>query len=631
MSPRNKLALALLFAALLVTVSMVVAPLSRLVPSQGAPESVSWPLMNANADATNFVQQSQITEQNVGDLSLKWTFPFPTTPSVPGLAVAGAGAISPPLVVNGTVYVVTNFLDVYAINAGSGQVLWTYQPVLNTTGLPLGPLTGHIHGINYYHGDVWVSMPDCSAYGLNATTGVVDVKVSDICANIPGNSGLYAAAQEPPTFDKSTMIWTSAVSEGTDVGRGFVAAYDVSASPANLLWRWYVTPGAGGNPNWDTVECPPTSCHGNVAPVAGDWGAMGYGGKTMAGAGPSFGDPVVDATLGVVYVSTSQPSPDWNGTYRPGPDLYSDSVVALNVTNGQMLWYYQTTPHDLFDFDCGWNTVLGSVAQNGSSVPAVFKSCKNGYVYALDALSGKLLWYFAPPSLIRIGTSNANYVVTGNYSADLPWINYPSTSQFTQCPGTEGGSEADIALAYGMVYVAEHNYCSYGQVNDVQTVGSNVWGVKYLNQANVANTTIYAIDADSGKQVWSYFLPSVPFRGWLTASGGMVFAGSIDGNVHVLDAKTGAVVANQYLGTPLYESPTIGSTASGQVYLFQLTGSAAYSAFSTAVPGSLIAFAPAAFGSSSTLDTVQLAAAVALWASSAVLFATGRWRRGAYA
>jgi glucose dehydrogenase len=480
-------------------------------------------------------------------------------------------------------------------------------------------------------------MPDCSVDGLDAATGDPVVKVSHICAGIPGNSGLYAAGQVPPVFYKNTMIWSSSVSEGTDVGRGFVAAYDISTNQSSLLWRWYVTPGAGGDPKWDVNSCSTNStstCHGNVAPVSGDWGSMGYGNMTMAGAGPSFGDPVVDARLGIVYVSTSQPSPDWNGTYRPGPNLYSDSVVALNLTNsGKMLWFYQTTPHDLFDFDCGWNTALGNVTlPGGGTHEAVFKACKNGYVYALDALTGNKLWYFDPPSLVRLNTANADYVATGNYSGTLPWINSPSTAQFTQCPGTQGGVESDIAVAYGMVYVATHNYCTYGQVSDVQTVGSNVWGVKYLNPDNDANTTIYAIDASTGKAAWSYFIQGVPFRGWLTASGGMVFAGSLDGSIHILDAKTGRQVSSQYLGTSLYESPTIGSTASGQVYLFQLIGFTSFGPFSQPVPGALLAFAPTSSGPPAVWDVVQLAAVVALVASSIVLMAGARVKPlGSYA
>ena len=581
---RKALALASL-VLMLVGLGSPAAPAAAQANGQPLP---SWTTMNSNANSTNYVAQDQIGASNAQDLQVAWTFPFPVAPSVPGLAVVGQGSISPPLVVNGTVYLVTNYLTVYALDAETGSVLWSYAAHLNTTGLPLSPLAGHMHGIDYYRGDIWVSMPDCSVHALNALTGDQVMQIGGLCKDIPGNGGFYDSSGVPPVFDGNTMIWTSSVSEGTDVGRGFVAAYDIQTGA--LLWRWYVTPAAGGNQSWDEESCPPP-CHGNVAPVVGDWGTMslnppGSAGP-VAGAGPSFGEPLVDERHGMVFVSTSQASPDWNGTYRPGPDLYADSVVALNVTNGRMVWFYQTTPHDLYDFDCGWNTVLGAVDGH----EAVFKACKNGYLYALDAMTGRLLWYFDPPTVERNLTGNANYVVTQNYSGSLPWINYPSTQQFKQCPGENGAVESDIAVAYSKVYVATYNLCTYGQVTSVSSEGSQYWGVTSLSpEAQTANTTIYAIDESTGKVDWSYFMQSIPYRGWLTASNGLIFAGSLDGSIHVLDAGSGVQVVDIYVGPPLYESPTIGAGVDGTVRLFQLVGTSAYGAFAGAVPGALMAY-----------------------------------------
>jgi len=544
--------------------------------------------MNSNANATNYVAQSQVVASTAKNLQVAWTFPFPSAAAVPG-----EGSISPPLVVNGTVYLVTNFLTVYAINGETGAVVWSYAPQLNTTGLPLGSLAGHMHGINFYRGNVWVSMSDCSAHALDALTGQLVMKISRICGGIPGNAGFYDSSGVPPVFDGNTMIWSSSVSEGTNVGRGFVAAYDLTTK--SLLWRWYVTPAAGGDPLWDTNSCPASTCHGNVASVDGDWGTLSLNGPgssgPIAGAGPGFGDPVVDTRHGIVYVSTSQASPDWNGTFRPGPDLYSDSVVALNSTSGNMIWFFQTTPHDLYDFDCGWNTVLGNTTIGGKTQEAVFKACKNGYVYALDALTGKQLWYFDPPTVARSLTGNANYVVTRNYSGSLPWINYPSTKQFKQCPGENGAVESDLAYAYSKIYVATYNFCTFGQIAPVGTEGSQVWGVTGLRPDwQHANTTIYAIDASTGKEAWRYFISTVPFRGCLTASGGLIFAGSLDGSIHILDALTGNQVYDLYVGPSLYQSPTIGSASNGRVFLYQLIGAPSYGAFAGGVPGDLIAF-----------------------------------------
>ena len=584
--------------------------------------------MNSGADHSNYVSQTEIGPSNVQNLKLAWSFPIPAAPSVPGLTVAGEGSISPPLVVNGTVYIVTNYLTVYALNGETGGVLWSYSPSLNTTGLPLGPLVGHMHGINYYRGDIWVSLPDCSVVALDALSGSLVLKISDICKGIPGNAGFYDSSGVPPVFDGDTMIWISSVSEGTNVGRGFVAAYNLT--DGSLLWRWYAVPAAGGDPNWDADSCSTNStsaCHGNVAPYSGDWGTMeatatvnGTTDHVLAGAGPGFGDPVVDSRHGIVFVSTSQASPDWNGTYRPGPDLYANSIVALNLTDGRMLWFYQTTPHDLYDFDCGWNTVLGNATIGGTALEAVFKACKNGYLYALDALTGKLLWKFDPPTVTRNLTGNANYVVTGNYSATLPWINYPSTQEFEQCPGANGAIESDIAFAYSKVYVATINFCSFGQVTAVNVQGGQVWGVKNLTPDFLhANTTIYAVDATNGSVAWRYTLPTIPFRGWLTASNGLIFAGALDGSIHVFDAQTGSQVEQLYIGPPLYESPTIGSAVSGQVFLYQLTGSASYGpgGFSGGTPGDVMAYT--VLSSPASWETYVPQVAVGLLAAAVVV------------
>ena len=118
----------------------------------------------------------------------------------------------------------------------------------------------------------------------------------------------------------------------------------------------------------------------------------------------------------------------------------------------------------------------GTSPRAGSTQEAVFKACKNGYLYALNALTGTLLWYFNPPTVARNLTGNANYVVTENYSGSLPWINYPSAQQFEQCPGENGAIESDIAFAYSMIYVATMNFCTFGQVAPVNVEGGRSGG-----------------------------------------------------------------------------------------------------------------------------------------------------------
>jgi glucose dehydrogenase len=561
--------------------------------------SSNWEFMNHDSNATNFNPQTLINPNNVNQLRLAWLYPFPSITSVPGLNVTGTGSITPPLVVNGIVYLETNYLNVIAFDASSGSIIWTFDADLNTTGLPLGPLDGHIHGINYYEGKVWLRLPDCTIVALDALTGNLALSIPRICAGIPGNAGKYDTDGTAPVFLNNILITGASVSDGSDAGRGFVAAYNIS--DGSLLWRWFIVPPAGGNPNWDSEDQVQLangtivnygSPSGNVAPYSGDWGSMGYNGNnTLVGGGLGWGQFAIDASLGLIYVGTTPPRPGENATFRQGPNLYSDSIVALNITSGKMKWFFQTTPHDLYNFGCGWNVALGSIQINGTEQTVVFSACKNGYLYALNANTGRQLWLFNPPAVVRSNTENANYTESGKYNATEPWTNYPSNNTFIQCPGYTGGIEADIAVAYGEVYIASYNFCISGRISSVSTPSSSNWGItdmQYLSQG--ANTTIYAVNAATGKETWSYFIANVPYRGWLTVTGGMVLAGSIDGNIYMLNAKSGNLVSKMYLGTSLYTSPTIGSDISGNMMLFELVGSPSYGAFEESVPGDLLAF-----------------------------------------
>ncbi len=597
--------------------------LSSSSPSSGTGGEVNWTTTNANAAGTNSVVQDQLVAGTADSMALSWSLSFPVATLTPGLNATGQGAIAPPLVVNGTVFVVMNDLQVLALRATDGATLWSYTPTLNRTALPLSTLVGHVHGLAYHSGDIWLSLPDCSALALNALTGDVVHRIARICANIPGNGGKYDYSGTPLVFYRDLMIWTaSSVSEGTDAGRGFVAAYNVTTGA--LAWRWYASPPAGGSSTWDSATCPPP-CHGNIEAYPGDWGTLGtVGGLSRAGAGPGWGQPAVDAPDGIVVLGTSQPSPDWNATYRPGPNLYSDSIVALSLADGHLVWFYQTTPHDIYDFDCGWNVALGSVTVGGSNTTAVFKACKNGYVYALDAKTGDEIWHFNPPTLVRVNTQNADYAGTGNYNATKAWVS--TIPGYEQCPGVNGGVESDISVSGGRVFVATHNFCAYVTTGPVNEIGGSTSGARGFQYSLLhANTTVYAIDASTGREDWRYTITGVPYRGWLTSTGGLLFASTLAGDIVALDAVSGRLVGVTHVGTPLYEGITVGTDSSGKVLAFQLTSSPSYGAFTSAVPGSLLAFAPAQFQSSLPWVVAAVAAGVATVAVLAL--AVGRKSR----
>ena len=197
-------------------------------PTPPPASAVDWTTMNSDANHTNYVAQNQIGASNAQNLQLGWSFPFPAAPNVPGLNVTGQGSISPPLVVNGTVYVVTNYLTVYAINGETGAELWSYAAEPQHHRAP--PRAAHgararDQLLPRRHLGEPARLLGGRAQRRHGEPGHEDLRHLQ---GHPGNAGFYAATQVPPVFDGNTMIWTSSVSVGTDVGRGFVAAYDIT-------------------------------------------------------------------------------------------------------------------------------------------------------------------------------------------------------------------------------------------------------------------------------------------------------------------------------------------------------------------------------------------------------------------
>ncbi|MCS6770212.1 MAG: PQQ-binding-like beta-propeller repeat protein [Candidatus Caldarchaeum sp.] len=514
-------------------------------------EGRNWPLANYDELGTNHNPQKAINAQNVGKLAVAWSLEIPRKEGD-----LGTGVMAPPLVVEGVVYLATNAPSILAVDASSGKILWDYRPALKTTPTALP----HTHGINYYDGLILFPSPDCSIRFVNASTGLEHSAITGICENVPGNAGTYSPTGPPPALDtaRKVVVWGPSVSGGTAAGRGFVAGYSMNGT---MLWRLFLTPPAGGDTLWGfryVVERRDGffegRASGNVEPMAGDWGDLGlHLGRTRAGGGVSFGHISVDSELGVAYLSTANPKPDWNATYRPGPNLYTSSILAVNVTTGDMLWYYQTTPHDYYNLDCTWNTVLAKPSN------IVVKGCKNGVVYALNASNGNLLWSFDPPSLKK----------TIQPSMTKRWHNDPSDNSFLQCPGAFGAIESDIALAYGKVYVAAMNFCTLHVPTPVEEHGSTVRGSVYNVAPTHINTTIYAVDVRDGRVVWSFFVSSA-YRGWLTATGGMLIASTISEGMFFLDAETGRLLHRIDLGGELRTGAVVGADGQGRFTILQL-------------------------------------------------------------
>jgi alcohol dehydrogenase (cytochrome c)/quinohemoprotein ethanol dehydrogenase len=516
------------------------------------------------------------------------------------------GGETPPIIVDGIVYVAMGTRRVVAFNANDGKVVWTYDPPKLAfadvqKNQPIATGTAHLHYLYYADGLIYLYGLDCSFVALNALSGKEEFSIKEMCKDIPGNAGYYTGGYGSPPFiykKGGVLIWVSNALDGNN-GRGFVSGYDMKTK--QLKWRWFISPPAGGDPDWAVRD----AAKGNIAPYKGDWGDMGaimIDGKLTprAGCGSVWGHMAVDEETGMVYFGTSQPSSDWNATFRPGPNLYCDSIIGLNANNGELAWYFQTTPHDLYDYDCAWNTVLGKANIGGTVKKVVYKACKNGGVYALDAATGKLVWQFLSDDIkfspyLPSGIHNALYTFTGKYDPVAPWGHYPSkATTFYNPPGT-GGIEADIAYDGKAIFVASHNKPTFAKIGPIDKFA----GLGRLESGLVSqpppftpklNTTIHALDAVTGKEKWRYFIDGAGYRGGVIASAGLLYVSSLDGNLYVFDAETGKIVTKKLFGFGLGQQPTLGATTKGEMRLFLNTGGLSGSSWGNPAPGALMVF-----------------------------------------
>jgi hypothetical protein len=309
----------------------------------------------------------------------------------------------------------------------------------------------------------------------------------------------------------------------------------------------------------------------------------------------------IDQKRGIVIMATSQASPDYNGTIRPGPNLFATTMFGLNASNGNVLWYFQSTTHDIWDYDCSWNGSLGHMTIAGAGHDVYVKTCKNGYVYALDELTGKPYWFVSAPgaadrcgNLVGVPSPNGCNAKKGGYETLGDPLDPATYTRGFLSEATPGGAHPPIVtnslgaafiendhawdVKNNIVYVALHNHPqnTTATCSDTRIKGCASSGATNIDLPNVEhNFTISALDATNGNTLWTYVNHKLPFRGGVTVGGGsnpVVFAPGFDGNIYMLNGKTGALVGTKYLGSTLAVEMTIGATSDGQEQVFVQAG-----------------------------------------------------------
>jgi alcohol dehydrogenase (cytochrome c) len=453
--------------------------------------AAAWTLPGGNLQNTRDVA-SPITSSNVATLGVAWCVPIEST----GEAGANGftdGYSTTPVVVNGVVYLQDMESNVMAIRLATGKVLWTH----NYSSPNGGP-----DGVNVAGGTVFAAT-DHTAFALSAATGR-----QLWSRTLIGND--HEGIDMAPGYNNGT-VYVSTVPVNPTVG-------EYLGGGKGILWALN---GRTGVPEWSWDE------------VQNLWG------NPDVNSGGGLWDPPSFDSQGNLYIAIANPGPigegGWPAGYplassRPGPDLYTDSVVKLSPA-GKLLWYYQLTPHDLYDWDLQNSPVLTTV--NGQ--PAVIDGGKAGILIALNAQTGKLLWKL--PVGVHTGHDNDGLLTEHNTPASPS----PLQASFTLEPGAFGGVESQLASNGSTVFAAVNNL-----PYPLTVKGLGESAKAFEASIGTATGEMVAVDQDTGKIIWADKLPSSPY-GAAAVTNDVVFTTTYSGYLYAFNAATGAIL----LKTPL--------------------------------------------------------------------------------
>ena len=608
----------------------------------------NWEFINHNVRGTNYSPQNQINSENAHMLELKWTYPIPAAEfsERDGISLT-EGSMTPPLVINGTVYFTTNMRDTYAINSSTGNLKWVnvwdfdWQEAYRKLPITGGAL--HVHGLNLINGKLFPSTVACSILSINPEDGEIDFELKETCRNIEGNAynwdlyigpGLCGLSSHPGIEYSNIYVTQICGADSNWGGRAFIDGYDINAVPPERIWRTFLSPPSEGDAEWALRECdkgwffsyPEWKENGrlgipcNEVPrenLINDWGVPKHYNSAV---GLLWGQMALDQETGIVYFGTGNQGGWVNNTYAIGPNLFASSIVALNATSGNIIWWYQTVPRDMVQADTAWNTILTELTINGEKKKAIIKYSVTGLLWALDAATGEPLWIYESPLLesrtdedgIPRGRTSGhpcvgcdpntqdgywNNVMSHYDMQEKKWLNYPSKDWFYIIPLRAG--EADIAYNEKediVILPLSLGWDASAKAGNHKGIGipPGEYNLNYPKQKQ--NTTILAINANTGEEIWQYFIDGVAFRGGIIATEDLVIIPAADGNLYILNGITGDLLHKIFLNTPLTTQPTIGRNSEGEFQIYVINGGRGRQEIGglahNQIPGSLIALPP---------------------------------------
>ena len=489
---------------------------------------------NGNYEQTRYYPARQINTSNVHKLRPAWIFQTEVVETME----------TSPIVVDGVMYVTTAFSHAYALDAKTGQQIWHYRHNMGpVTTFCCGP---NNRGVAVYGDMVYLGTLDAKLVALDAKTGkqVWEQQIADPELG-------YSETMAPSAVNGKILIGTNGGEYGV---RGFVKAYD--AKSGELLWTFHTT-AEDSVGVWATHDATGRDMLRDIDAEKAALKELGDPYKTLGGG--VWQNPAVDLETNRIFFMAGNPSPDLDGSLRPGDNLYTNSLISVDLDTGEYVCHFQYIAHDVWDLDAVSPPILIDVMDgDGNSVPGVLHGGKTGHVYVHNR---------DDCSLIRFSEAMV--------PQENMWV-LPTAEGARMLPGANGGVEwspMTVNEGLGLVYAINlHQPMSY-HVESTHYPEGKLWlgGAFKVIPSEEQWGNVTAVDYNTGKIRWKVKTPQPMIGGILATAGGLLFAGEGNGQFKAYDAGTGSILWNFQAGAGV-NAPPSSYTVDGQQYIVVAAG-----------------------------------------------------------
>lgn len=511
------------------------APVSQAMIDAAASDAQNFLHTNGNYDQTRYYPAAQISRANVKKLSPAWIFQTDIIESME----------TTPIVSNGVMYVTTSFNHVYALDAATGAQLWQFKH-------NMGPITTFCCGPNnrgvFAYGDkLYMGTLDAKLLALDAKTGklVWEQQIADPELG-------YSETMAPTVVDGKVLIGTNGGEYGI---RGFVKAYD--ANSGQLLWTFNTIPEKSVGV-WATKDATGLDMKRDIKAEKAEFKKSGDPYKTLGGG--VWQNMAVDRETGIVYFVAGNPSPDLYGAIRPGDNLYTNSLVAVDLQTGKYKCHFQYIAHDVWDLDAVSPVIIARVNdKSGKPVKGLLHGGKTGYIYVHRADDCSLI-RFSEPMVSQEGR----------------WV-LPTKEGARMLPGANGGVEwSPMAIdpTQNTAYAINlHQPMTYHVEESPYPGGNKLWlgGAFKVIPGEEQSGNVTAVDYNTGKIRWQVKTPQPMIGGILATAGGVVFTGEANGWFKAYDSSNGSELWRFQCGAGV-NAPPASYAVGGKQYIVVAAG-----------------------------------------------------------